>query len=689
MSLGEHFCNNCFDNYYRTGKNGNLQYSSWCHEWGNIARVSKATLKGFVANELLPYWIQCNTTDCNKWRLVSQSGVLDPQEIRFFSCSSKLSNVSDCSVAEDSQVSRVMEEYWMSQVIENPLLKNSPAAPYLRRFLPEDIGLCPLSTDISPLDKVENIDPFYVGQCGESLIWVKPDAADEVEQSFYKTLGISQPTYLGLRNLIVTLWNLAPTVWLTIEKVSPYIICRGLVRIYLHFAAQKILDFLTMRAVINYGIIKCPPANTIFADSKADIIVIGAGISGLAAAKHLSNLGLNVVVLEARSCLGGRAFDDVTGSSPLFVEGLINNPFSIMALQSNQKYCALDKSFVLFGTDGKEIPSKDVAKVNYELNGLVFGAIEWASMCNKDANWFDTIVKSYNDMKKVAPHYTEFDVFNFCLNQYEIDLKCDMKNLSLQSWEFTTSLMGDTGVFHDGLMPILNKLSENLKIFYNTRVVAVDFSNDVSEIICTKEKFHANKILITVPVSSLRCNDVKFKPPLPHFKMKALNDIGDYYCEQLVLKFAEKFWIKKLKKQSLRFGIISADQKFYLFTDVTQKKKNSIPTLITFIPIQHLNESDNRDNIIQQCLTLLRDIFSKVPDPIQCCLTNWKEKSCGASYGSFIKVGSSQTVFDELTKPVDSKLFFAGEGTFKNCRSTLTGAYLSGLQGAANIAFGL
>ncbi|VDN41843.1 unnamed protein product [Dibothriocephalus latus] len=41
-------------------------------------------------------------------------------------------------------------------------------------------------------------------------------------------------------------------------------------------------------------------------DEKFDVIVIGAGISGLAAAKVLSKEGLKVVVLEARKRHGGR-----------------------------------------------------------------------------------------------------------------------------------------------------------------------------------------------------------------------------------------------------------------------------------------------------------------------------------------------------------------------------------------------
>src|SRR5688572_283754 len=40
--------------------------------------------------------------------------------------------------------------------------------------------------------------------------------------------------------------------------------------------------------------------------SKPDIIILGAGAAGLAAARRLSGAGLRLIVLEARNRLGGR-----------------------------------------------------------------------------------------------------------------------------------------------------------------------------------------------------------------------------------------------------------------------------------------------------------------------------------------------------------------------------------------------
>ena len=47
-------------------------------------------------------------------------------------------------------------------------------------------------------------------------------------------------------------------------------------------------------------------------DRECEVVVVGAGYSGLAAARHLARAGVDVVVLDARHRVGGRSFTQVT-----------------------------------------------------------------------------------------------------------------------------------------------------------------------------------------------------------------------------------------------------------------------------------------------------------------------------------------------------------------------------------------
>ena len=46
-------------------------------------------------------------------------------------------------------------------------------------------------------------------------------------------------------------------------------------------------------------------------------LVIGAGMAGLAAARHLRSLGASVIVLEGRNRIGGRVWTDRTLGDPV------------------------------------------------------------------------------------------------------------------------------------------------------------------------------------------------------------------------------------------------------------------------------------------------------------------------------------------------------------------------------------
>src|SRR5689334_18064689 len=52
----------------------------------------------------------------------------------------------------------------------------------------------------------------------------------------------------------------------------------------------------------------------------ADVLVLGAGVAGLAAAQELSQAGLRVIVIEARDRLGGRIFTRHVAGHPLPIE---------------------------------------------------------------------------------------------------------------------------------------------------------------------------------------------------------------------------------------------------------------------------------------------------------------------------------------------------------------------------------
>ncbi len=65
-----------------------------------------------------------------------------------------------------------------------------------------------------------------------------------------------------------------------------------------------------------------------------DALIIGGGIAGLTAARHLTEAGLDVTLLEARDRLGGRIYTHFTAEFPveLGAEFVHGRPEEILAL---------------------------------------------------------------------------------------------------------------------------------------------------------------------------------------------------------------------------------------------------------------------------------------------------------------------------------------------------------------------
>uniref|UniRef100_A0A674EWN1 [histone-H3]-N(6),N(6)-dimethyl-L-lysine(4) FAD-dependent demethylase n=1 Tax=Salmo trutta TaxID=8032 RepID=A0A674EWN1_SALTR len=645
-------------------------YASWKRVWTGNGK-SEPSLKAFMADQQLPYWVQCTKPDCGKWRQLTKEIQLTASLAATYRCGMKFNNVKtegpdQCSLPEDLRVAEVIDSWWHSMLILPPLFKDSPANPFLTAYYPDCVGMSPSgsTSNHSHADHSWSVNtcsithtlcsvpglcpyfqPFYQpNECGKALC-VRPDMMELDELYEFPEFSRDPTMYLALRNLILASWHRGCKEVLTPQNCAPHIIVRGLVRVRCVQEMDRVLLFMTRKGLINTGVLSVKQPLLPERYHNKNVIVIGAGASGLAAARQLQNFGMQVVMLEASERIGGRVWDDTSlggvtvGRGAQIVNGCVNNPIALMSEQLSINMHKLGERCDLFQEGGSATDPAIDKRMDFHFNAILDVVSEW----RKD--------KSQNQDTPLGEKIQE--VYKTFLQESGVQFS-QLEEKVLQ--------------FH----------LSNLEYAYHSYPVSLVTVDEVT-------------VLVTVPLTLLQKNIIKFKPPLPERKLKAIHSLGAGLIEKVALQFPFRFWDGKIQGADY-FGHIppSPDKRgmFGVFYDMDpQGKRSVLMSVITGEALPSIRDMEDKD-VADQCMKVLRELFKEqeVPEPVNYFVTRWSRDMWSQMSYSFVKTGGSGEAYDIIAEDVQGKVFFAGEATNRHFPQTVTGAYLSGVREASKIA---
>lgn len=436
-----------------------------------------------------------------------------------------------------------------------------------------------------------------------------------------------------------------------------------------------------------------------------NVIVIGSGASGLAAARQLQNFGTQVVVLEARERIGGRVWDDTSlgvtvGRGAQIVNGCVNNPIALMCEQMGIKMHKLGERCDLFQEGGQVTDPAIDKRMDFHFNAILDVVSEWRK--DKSQSQDTPLREKVQEVKKnflqeSGIQFSELEekVLQFHLSNLEYACGSTLDQVSARSWdhnEFFAQFSGDHTLLTKGYSALLHKLAEGLDIRTKCPVQAVDYSGDVVKVTASNgSQWTAQKVLVTVPLTLLQKNLIQFHPALPERKMKAIRSLGAGIIEKIALQFPYRFWDNKIQGADY-FGHIppGPDKRgmFSVFYDLEPQGKQAVlMSVITGDAVPAVRDMEDKE-VVYECMKVLRELFKEqdVPEPLHFFVTHWsKDKWSQMSY-SFVKTGGSGEAYDILAEDVQGKVFFAGEATNRHFPQTVTGAYLSGVREASKMA---
>lgn len=409
------------------------------------------------------------------------------------------------------------------------------------------------------------------------------------------------------------------------------------------------------------------------------VIIIGAGISGLTAAKKLKENGFNVIILEAQNKVGGRlrtnrslgiGFDE--GAS--WIHGIDGNPITSLAQQAGMT----------------TFETVDESRKSYDIGGTLRTV---ATYDNAEEELYTILNSMMNNGNQTQSFQTVFNnlyptkandrLWKFLLSTY-VTFDCgDLDQLSSLLYNEGEEFGGAEKIATNGYDTIPNYLANGLNIQLNQRVTKVDYSDTKIKITHNGIISESDYVLVTVPLGVLKNNVIQFVPSLTTAKQNAIQKVGMNCVNKFLLTWDTAFWDDV---QYISYTPETRD-KFNYFVNV-KKFHPTVNALMTFAYADYgrQTESMSDSQIIDEIMLHLRDIYgSTIPNPTHLLRTKWhtNENSFGAY--SYTAVDTEMQHFDDLAEEVNDKLFFAGEHTNVDYYSTVHGAYLSGIREANKI----
>jgi monoamine oxidase len=411
------------------------------------------------------------------------------------------------------------------------------------------------------------------------------------------------------------------------------------------------------------------------------VIIIGAGISGLAAAKKLTDKGFTVIVLEAQEKIGGRlrtdrslgiAFDE--GAS--WIHGPTGNPITNLASQAGANtYLTDDNNLEVFDNNGTTY-SDTFLDTQYTQFENALNAVRSAGTLTQS---FETIFNS------LYPTQANNRLWKYMLSAYlEFDTGGDISNLSSKYFDDDEAFSGLDVIITNGYDKVTDLLGQGLDIRLNSRVTEINYASIKSLVKVNGSSIEADYVIVTVPLGVLKNNSILFTPNLPTAKQSAIQKTKIGNVNKFLLIWNTPFW--DINVQYIGYTP-DTKGKFNYFMNM-KKFLPSTNGLMTFAFGNYANVTETMTDtqIITEIMGHLKSIYgNSIPNPTNMLRTKWGQNINSFGAYSYATNGTTSADFDAMELEINDKLFFAGEHTEMDYRGTVHGAYLSGIREADKI----
>ena len=356
------------------------------------------------------------------------------------------------------------------------------------------------------------------------------------------------------------------------------------------------------------------------------VIIIGAGASGLAAAKILQQNNIDYLILEASNRYGGRLKEDKT---------LADFPIDLGAEWIHHLPAVLNRLKGKSGdlVDEETIPYNTFYKFDNDFGSSSYGKIfSWLNSSMIRLLFFFRF-KFFPEFK-----FKNSSWFSFVDKNFAEEVK------------------------H--------------KIEFNSPVTQINYSKDKVDVVTKSGQiFKADKVLVTASLGILKSEYIHFIPDLSKEKKDAIESLTFMPGFKLVMKFSEKFYSDIIMCKAK-----TGEKGYYDMAFKKDSKDHILGLLIQGSGVEDFYCLESEEQIVLKALEELDKIYEGKASKTytgEYVFEDWgrHEFTLGTWIESF---QINQSIIQKLNEPLNDKVFFAGELYDLHHQLGVPGAIVSG-----------
>ncbi|XP_002991392.2 probable polyamine oxidase 2 [Selaginella moellendorffii] len=445
------------------------------------------------------------------------------------------------------------------------------------------------------------------------------------------------------------------------------------------------------------------------------VVIIGAGIAGIAAARALQDRGIEVTLLESSARIGGRIHTDKSslttpggtavpvdmGASWIHGATPGHNPIATAALDVLQLATHqtagegsllydhdVQRGFALYTRDGVRIPRDTVRQFESWFRAAV-EAERRDARYESDASLEDTINRMVAEHKLQGS--VDEEILGFYVCRIEGWFAADSSRISPKSWIEEEFHEGGHLLVSKGYSQLVESLARGIDIRLGHRAVRVTqqmpglgiCSKPHVQVSCKNGiEIRADAAIVAVPLGILQSNVIDFQPELPEWKRDAISSLEVGHQNKIALLFESLFWDEDAEFLGCATGAPRGCSYFLSLYPTLRR------AVLVYMPVGELSRRIERmgdEEATAFAMEKVRAMLPGAPDPVSSLISRWSlDENFLCCYSNDPSPNGSD-LFERMAMPASELLYFAGEASSPDFSGTVHGAYESGVAAAEQI----